>query len=472
MKSFIIMSIGPIATAFISFITLPILAATFQPAVVAEYAIFVSVSSLATTLVGYELYQSYVREHYEYRNMLSTFVPSNFVPVFFVYTIFLFFVLLFGDWFAAKVNIYNIEHFSFFISIFVLFGLLIQIFSHFVRMEGDSTQFSIGLVLPKLSFLLFVVIVVIGSKNHGVERILLSLLLANALAVIYYIITCKNFPSIKQKFTFNLGICLKSLKFATPLILTSLIVILPTTLDKLFLAHYSSLEDVAVYTVVSSIAGGLTLLSVLASNIWHPWLYKIHAAGKFELAHINSVLTVLVFGIALLWSASWVCSWAVLYFLPAHYSSAPFLLSAFIACPLLSLLSEFTVVGVALARKTLFIFLAALCGCTVSVTLYLILIPAYLTEGAVLSLVIGSLVLFFVRTEASAQLLNGLRRYSIYSVVLLYFTLSCYILLIKPSFLVVVLCSFCSFFTVLFIYRSNILCAFRIFRSAFPHRAP
>lgn len=471
MKSFIIMSIGPIGSALLSFITLPILAATFQPAVVAEYSIFLTVSSLATTIVGYELYQSYVREYYEYRHILSTFVPSNFAPVLFIYTIFLFFVLFFGDWFSANVNFYNIEHFSFLISSFVLCGLLIQIFSHLVRMEGDSIQFSIGLVLPKLTFLLFVLMVVVGSANYGVELILLSLLLANALSVLYYVFICKNFPSIKQNFSFDSSICFKSLKFSTPLIFTSLIVILPTTLDKLFLAHYSSLEDVAVYTVVSSIAGGLTLLSVLASNIWHPWLYKIHGAGEFDIAHINSILTVLVFCIALLWSASWVISWTLLYFLPSHYSSAPFLLSAYIACPLLSLLSEFTVVGVALSRKTLFIFLAALGGCTVCLILYFFLIPAYLTEGAVLSLVIGSLVLFFVRTEASAQLLNGLCRSSIYSVVLIYFTLSCYILLTRPSFLVVVLCSFGSFFTVLYIYRSNIICTFRIIKSIFAHRA-
>jgi len=456
LKKLLVMCLGPMGAALIAFLTLPIMARIYRPNVVAQYSIFISVTTLVTSLIGFELYQNYVREYYHHVKELPKFVASNFAPILVSYPLFVVALVFYGDRISDYMKITSFTHFSIYLGIAVLLGVWIQIASHIVRMEGTPLQFSISLIVPKLCFLFFILL--IGGMNEGAasDFLIIALLVAAAIGSAYYSFICRKYSIMHCSRFIDLLISFYSIKFAFPLLISGLLTTVPIVLDRLILAHYGSMGQVAVYTIVTSIAGAVSLIAAIVANLWHPWIYRKYSEGTLTLPLIQSLMTLASLGISIMWSLSWIAASLVHLFLPDYYSSVTFLLGGYIASPLLLLFSDFTVVGIALKRQTIFIFIAGLVGCAVSILFFILLIPQYLASGAVASIVTGSLGIFLIRTEFSSRLLGGFSRWRIYFLVTLYFSQSLFILFAKTGLITALICAVTSVVIVIGVYASQI----------------
>jgi O-antigen/teichoic acid export membrane protein len=78
------------------------------------------------------------------------------------------------------------------------------------------------------------------------------------------------------------------------------------------------------------------------------------------------------------------------------------------------MLSEATVVGVGITRKSIYAMLASIIAFIVNAVLNYLLIPSYGASGAALATMIAFFVFFIIRTEASSYLWKSLPRAKIY----------------------------------------------------------
>src|SRR5690606_8520682 len=97
-------------------------------------------------------------------------------------------------------------------------------------------------------------------------------------------------------------------------------------------------------------------------------------------------------------------SWVVAVFLPPDYSAVQWILVSCLGYPLLYTLSETTVVGIGISRRSGFAMLAALVAFAVNVLGNWLLIPAYGAAGAAASTCASFWIFFFLRTEFSIYL--------------------------------------------------------------------
>ena len=140
--------------------------------------------------------------------------------------------------------------------------------------------------------------------------------------------------------------------------------------------------------------------------------------------------------------------------------------------PLFYLLSETTVVGIGISRRSGYSMLASIAAIIVNVALNYVLIPSYGAAGAALATCYSFLVFFIVRTEASAYLWVSLPRLKVYIIVFLYLIVTTALFIctkiinINFSILFIVLWIFLVFLSML-LYRKRTTQAFFYIKNFF-----
>jgi O-antigen/teichoic acid export membrane protein len=214
------------------------------------------------------------------------------------------------------------------------------------------------------------------------------------------------------------------------------------------------------------LAAAVSVLSTIFSSLWHPTVYKWIKEG-LEPDRIQSVVENMLIVVALIWSLVGLFSWVVPFFLPAEYRAVEYLVVACVAMPLFYMLSETTVVGIGITRRTSFSMLASIAAFVVNAILNYVLIPGYGAAGAALATLVSFFVFFVIRTESSAWLWYSLPRLKIYFLVILYMIATAVVVMTKSDFkkfniiwLVLILLTF-------MLYRSRLLESYRFFKVYF-----
>jgi len=108
-------------------------------------------------------------------------------------------------------------------------------------------------------------------------------------------------------------------------------------------------------------------------------------------------------------------SWVVTLFLPANYAAVQWIVVSCIGFPLLYTLSETTVVGIGISRRSSFSMLAAVIAFAVNLAGNWLLIPIYGAAGAAVSTCVSFWIFFVLRTEFSIYLWKPMPRALLYT---------------------------------------------------------
>ncbi|MNR06050.1 hypothetical protein D3C85_1221080 [compost metagenome] len=203
------------------------------------------------------------------------------------------------------------------------------------------------------------------------------------------------------------------LRFGAPLILGGVAFWGMTAMDKVFLRSLSTFEELGVYSVATSFAAAAIIFQSVFSIVWAPTVYKWSAEGVNS-DKIDLVTDYVLFAVVVLFCIAGVFSWIITYVLPPSYERVQYILLSCMAYPLFYTLSETTVVGLGVARKSSYVMLAALIGCATGVTGSYFLIPLYGASGAAVSSAIAFWIFFFCRTEFSSLIWRPLPRFRLY----------------------------------------------------------
>ncbi|GGE57808.1 polysaccharide biosynthesis protein [Streptosporangium jomthongense] len=416
-KKIVAFAIGPIGAAILGFISLPIITWFFTQEDVGRMAMFQVTLSFSTLLFSLGLDQSYVREFHEVENKPAL-LKRAMLPGLILLTIAVIVLLSLGELIASW--LFGVPHLH--LGVLVVLALVTSYISRFLslvlRMNERGLAFSMSQLLPKLLLL----VIIGGYIAADADKDLTNLVLANTAALafvcaIYGWNTREEWlAGIRAKL--DIDQLKMMLRFGLPLILGGLAFWGLTAIDKVFLRALASFEDLAVYSVSVSFAAAAGILQSVFSTVWAPTVYKWASAGiGLEKVHkVNRyVLAMVVLGFCL----AGLLSWIVAIFLPPNYATVQWIVVSCIGYPLLYTLSETTVVGIGISRRSSFSMLASIVAFLLNLVGNWWLIPIFGAAGAAVSTCISFWVFFFLRTEFSVYLWKPMPRLLLYS-----FTLS------------------------------------------------
>ena len=422
-------ALGPIGAAALGLITLPFIAWFFSVEDVGRLTILQVVLKLSVAVLSLQLHQAYVREYHEQPDkeaLLKAVALPGIITLIFVFS-----VLVISPFSIAEA-LFGIDKnlLSLLLFLCIAATFLINLLAHVLRMQERGLAFSATQVAPKLTFLALISLILVCSLDSDFELLMKmnTFSLLSSVFVFLWLTRKSCFGAIKK--TVNKPLTNSMLKFSLPLVAGSLAYWGLTAMDRFFLRYLSSFDELGVYAMAASLAAAVSVVSTIFSNLWHPVVYKWISDGV-QPERVHRVIEMMAIGFAFLWSVVGLLSWILTYFLPTEYEAVEYLIVACVAMPLFYLLSETTVVGIGIVRKSSYAMLAPFLALLFNAAANYILIPEYGASGAAVASVIAFFIFFAIRTEASAHLWCSLPRFKIYIVAIAYVVATIYIVWTK-----------------------------------------
>lgn len=368
--------------------------------------------SFSILLFSLGLDQSYVREFHEAVSKPAL-LKGAMLPGFLLLLVTVLVLLSFGGKLASW--LFDVRAWQ--LSVLVALALVVSYISRFLslvlRMNERGLAFSMSLLLPKLLLL----VIVGGYVAVGADKDLTNLVLANTASIAFvcaiygwntraeWLAGMRAKLDIKQ---------LKSmLRFGLPLILGGLAFWGLTAIDKLFLRTLASFEELGVYSVSVSFAAAASILQSVFSTVWAPTVYKWASVGT-GLENVHKVSRCILALVVIAFCFAGLLSWVVTLFLPSNYIEVQWIVVSCLGYPLLYTLSETTVVGIGITRRSGFAMFAAIIAFSANLVGNWLMIPAFGASGAAVSTCISFWVFFVLRTEFSIYLWQPMPRVLLY----------------------------------------------------------
>lgn len=405
-------ALGPLGAALLSFLTLPTLTWFVSVEDVGRAAMLQVLITFSFVVSSFGLDQAFVREYYEFENKGELF-KSAFLPGF----VFLVCASVLGLFFLTEAGASFFSLGSGFL-IYLAVGCLLINFansflSHALRMSGKAMAYSLTLVLPKATFLCVILLGIFTHYPPGFGVLLFAQFVALLSALILLICFTNGLIRESYSSTFSIAVGKKLLTFGFPLVFGSIAYWALTMFDRLALNWWSSLAQVGVYSVGISFAAVGILFQSIFSVVWSPIVYKWASMGE-DLTKVDSIVEHATAFVVFAFVMIGLFSFGVAYFLPEEYHLVQYIIGACMGLPLLYTLSETTVVGVHLQKRTTLATLAPLFALPINVLLAYLLIPPYGAAGAAVSTSAAMFVFLVVRTEVSILTWRSFPRAKLY----------------------------------------------------------
>lgn len=409
-------AIGPIGSAALGFITLPLITWFYSVEDVGRISMLQVVASFSVLLFCLGLDQAYVREYHESDNTAKLFKQTIMPGLTLIcLTYALLYIInptLIADW------LYNIP--SKYLTIISILCFILTFISRFlsliVRMEERALAYSMSQLLPKLLFLLFILTTVwLGFTKDTYNLITAHTLSISAIFLVFAWNTRKEWlkslsaPNNWQESKYLL-------KFGLPLVIGGLASWGLNVMDKLFLRSMSTFSELGVYSVTMSVAGVATIFAGIFNTIWSPMIYKWVKEGE-DLNKIDTIAEHLLAVIYFVTVLAGLFSWMLPYFLPEEYAAIQYLITACLLAPLFYTLSETTAVGIAITRKTHFSMLASIGAMLINAFGNYLLVPKLGASGAAISTAFAFWCFYILRTEFSRRVWRNIPRFKSYTTI-------------------------------------------------------
>lgn len=448
-------SIGPIGSAILGLVTLPLVAWFFSPEDLGRLSMLQLVLSFSVLLFSLGLDQAYVREFHEVIDKSALF-KSVLTPGLSVLASFLVCLVLM-PWSLSEI-LFEID--ATFISGLLVLSVFLSFLSRFLslilRMQGRGIAFSMSQLLPKLIFLLIILLYIYKDFDDDFENLILANVFSLFIVFSIFAFNTRNewISALSAKIDKEKQLVM--IKYAFPLIGSGIAFWGLTATDRILIRSLSTFEELGIYSVSMSFAAAALVFQTIFSTVWAPIVYK-WVSDEVDPEKIKIVIDYVVLTVIALWSLTIIFSWLINYILPIKYEKVQCIVLSAIAYPLLYTLSESTSVGIGIKRKTLFSMLAAIVALLTNIIGNWFLIPYYGAAGAAISTSFAFFVFFIIRTEISSNLWISFPRIKIYIFILVGLILSTLFNLYENDFLIRIIFGFIYLFSGLCFYKNQLV---------------
>ncbi len=303
------------------------------------------------------------------------------------------------------------------LSILVAVALVAVFITRFLslifRMQERGLAYSMSQVLSRAMFLCVVAIYIGLAVTAKLINLIVAHTLSLSAACILLAWSTRHewLPAINARI--DRSQLREMLHIGLPLIISGLAYWGLTALGRLFLRSYAGFEELGIYAVATSFAGVAIIVQNVFSTIWAPLVYKWSATGV-NTTKIDQIIEMVVYVIVAIFALAGLASMLVTYLLPPEYVRVRYLLVACMAHPLFYTLSETTVVGIGIQRKSIYAMTASIAGLLTAIGANYLLVPRYGADGAAIATAISFWVFLVFRTEMAILAWRPLPRLKIY----------------------------------------------------------
>ncbi|HDS7137574.1 TPA: polysaccharide biosynthesis C-terminal domain-containing protein, partial [Klebsiella aerogenes] len=193
-----------------------------------------------------------------------------------------------------------------------------------------------------------------------------------------------------------------------------------TAMDRVFLRSLSTFEQLAIFSVAISFANAASIIQNIFSTLWAPMVYKISNDDEESIKLVNKASQYILLVVVTVFCIAGLFSWLVDFFIPTTYADVKFILLACLGYPLLYTLSETTVVGIGISKKTSYSMLASVLALGINLVLNYVMVPKFGAAGAAVSTCLTFWFFLVFRTEFSILSWKKMPRLDLY-----FFTFLC-----------------------------------------------
>lgn len=395
---------GPISTAALSFILVPLSAWIFLKEDIGRIALLISISGFTTVLFCLGLDQAFVREYNEdkakHNLFFNALLPGLLLSI----------IAFIGITFIAPTGlskwVLGVESagLSLFIGAYFIVLYLTRFLSLTLRMEEKGKHYSVSQILPKLAFASVVILVAVvlfkGTFIHLLWAHGLSLLVT-----LIYLLYCNRhlIVEVTQHCQIDVQKIRIMFRFGLPAALSGMLFWGLEGVDKVMLRNYSNYEELGLYSITLSVAAFAGVLTNIFTTVWVPIVYR-WVAENVDLDRIDTVISHIIVGGGVLVSFTGIFSWLLNYILPGDYAHINVMLPLCMLWPIFYAISEASGIGIAVTRKTNYTLLVSIITLLVNLVLNVVLIPKLGARGAAISLAASFWVFLILRTEFSSML--------------------------------------------------------------------
>lgn len=418
-KKILSFALGPVSAALLAFVTLPLLTWHYPPEVVGQNNVLNVTLSLCTLIFALGLDQAYVREYHESLNREALF-KACYLPSLLAMAAACFALLPFAS--SLSVVLYASDEAElFYLTVFCVFAAWNNRFlSLILRMEERGLAYSVSQVFPKIVLLGFLFAYYIFEVKPLYVTLIIATACSLSLISMWFFVSARRFLLAAWRAQLS-SVQVKGLmRYGLPLIASGLAYWGLQATSTIVLRVEADFYQLAIYAMAMSFAGVATLFQGIFSTLWMPTVYKWVAENE-NLAQVDRVSYQVLAVIVVLTALAGSLSWVIDFVLPEAFRDVKYILMACMMQPFLYTLSETTVVGLNVVRKTGYTVFVALAAFLVNLFLSFALTAEFGARGAAAANAIAFVCFFVLRTEVAARVWRNFPRMKTYVVV---FTLS------------------------------------------------
>ena len=405
---------GPIASAGLGLLIVPVTAWIFVPADIGRLNIFQIALSFALlgSLMGLD--QAFVREYHESTDKAQLFidcVSPGLLLLGVAGAISLAYASRLAQWLYADADplLYVLTLAA------IVSSYVSRYLSLILRMQERGWAYSVTQVVPRIiQFALMIAVAGMAFDKRFVH--LLAIVVISLFTVMLgYLWNTRADWVRAARSHWDCRRIRSLMAFGLPLVVSGLAYWGLTAVSTIVLRTQSSLEELAVYSVAGSFAGAAVVMQSIFSLVWAPTVYRWVAEGidmKIVDGLAHQGLALIAIMTAAFGTLSWICGWL----LPVEYGQVKYILLCMLVPPFLYTMSEITSVGIGIRRRTGLSAWITLAAMACNVILALLLIPGLGAGGAAIGNAIAFFIYFIGRTEVSARIWRSLPRAQIYLV--------------------------------------------------------
>lgn len=398
-KRFIGFSIGPVISAVIGFIMVPVTTYFIIPDELGKASMYTMAVSISSLFVFFGMDQSFVREFNNEKDKKGLFWNSMLIPFAFTVILSVFYII-----FYKQVSILMFDSIEWYIVLVLSLSLPFTIIDRFnmliIRMEEKARLYSALNIVSKV-FQFITLIIFLEYFQRDFRGVVNSTFVS--LVLICIVETFINWDYWRSKIRYNSKLTKKLLAFGLPLVPASIITWLFNSMDKIAMRQWSDFNQIGLYSAAFKIVLVLGIAQQAFSTFWAPTAYRWYE-NKVDNSRYDLVSKILTAIMSLIFVFIVLFKDLIVKILSAKYAGAAIIVPFLLFYPLMYTISETTALGIGFSRKTKYNIVVSLISVLVNYIGNYILVPKYGALGASISTGVSYIIFFWARTLISRKL--------------------------------------------------------------------
>lgn len=294
-------TIGSLVRAFASFLLLPIFANILGSAQYGVLNLLQTFSSILAILMTFGIERSLYRLYYDFttENSRNRFFSTVFWSINIVSIVIIVLAFIFAGWLSDVLGGVDAIKVVVPVIIYAFLAALIQYSQIIMQVEQNGKSFLLISMLLLITYnVISLLFLFLYEKTYA--AMVYGNLVANAIVLPFAYYRIRK----KLKFEFDFSILSSTIRFSFPLLLMAIFAWALNMSDRLFLANFSTLKDLGLYSMGSKIVSVMILLDGAIFQAYGPYFFNLanneaEYIAKDKIKETNNAITLIICSMAI-----------------------------------------------------------------------------------------------------------------------------------------------------------------------------